>query len=145
MSKLVLRSLSPKSPWITGQAFQTLLLSRSSMLLLLPLPLPLPLVKMNIGHEGGRDLTEPNRSDTHPYVHSDGNIQAWFLWEKQATHAADWSYVFITEKCPGPESPVALLEADVWQAGLPAGESDQALMRQWLDQLLRDGVSSNAT
>ncbi|KPM43977.1 hypothetical protein AK830_g2647 [Neonectria ditissima] len=81
---------------------------------------------------------------THPYVHSDEHIQAWFMWEQQATHAADWSYSFITTKCPSEDSPVAVLEADAWQAGLPAEQSDQALMRQWLDQVVGDGLTDKA-
>ncbi|KAF7557064.1 hypothetical protein G7Z17_g971 [Cylindrodendrum hubeiense] len=83
-------------------------------------------------------------NDTHPYVHSDENIQAWFMWEQQASHAADWSYSFVTTKCPSHDSPVAVLEADVWQAGMPAEQSDQALMRQWLDQVVGDGLTEKA-
>ncbi|KAH6980842.1 hypothetical protein BKA56DRAFT_632550 [Ilyonectria sp. MPI-CAGE-AT-0026] len=83
-------------------------------------------------------------NDTNPYVHSDGNIQAWFMWEDQGSHAADWSYSFVTAKCPSENSTVAVLEADVWQAGVSTGQSDQALMRQWLDQVMRDGLTENA-
>ncbi|KAK7408439.1 hypothetical protein QQX98_009366 [Neonectria punicea] len=83
-------------------------------------------------------------NDTHPYVHSDEHIQAWFMWEQQATHSADWSYSFVTTKCPSEDSPVAVLEADAWQAGMPAEQSDQALMRQWLDQMVKDGLTDKA-
>ncbi|UKZ75257.1 hypothetical protein TrVFT333_002932 [Trichoderma virens FT-333] len=83
-------------------------------------------------------------NDTHPYVHKDNSMQAWFTWQKHATHASDWSYALVTEKCTSDNSAVAVLEADAWQAGLPAEESDQALMRQWLDQLLKDGLTDKA-
>ncbi|KAH6880353.1 hypothetical protein B0T10DRAFT_412091 [Thelonectria olida] len=83
-------------------------------------------------------------NDTHPFVYSDNKIQAWFMWQHQTTHASDWSYAVITEKCPTAKSPVVALEADVWQAGVSAGESDQALMRQWLDQVLGDGLTDKA-
>jgi hypothetical protein len=63
------------------------------------------------------------------------------MWQPQATHASDWSYAVITEKCPTAKSPIVALEADAWQAGVPVGQSDQALMRQWLDQLLGDGLT----
>ncbi|KAK7704189.1 hypothetical protein SLS64_008747 [Diaporthe eres] len=83
-------------------------------------------------------------NDTHPYVHADSRTQAWFLWQPQAAHAADWSYSFIAPRRPSAGSPVAVFEADVWQAGLPAGQSDQALMRHWLDQLVRDRLTMDA-
>lgn len=83
-------------------------------------------------------------NDTHPYVHADGSIQAWFLWQAQATHASDWTYSFITTRQPSAGSPVAVFEADVWQAGMPAGQSDQALMRHWLDQLVQDRLTMDA-
>lgn len=83
-------------------------------------------------------------SQTHPYVHRDGKIQAWFNWEDQATHSADWSYVTVTKRCPTAKSPIVVFQADAWQAGLDAETSDQALMRQWLDQTLRDGLTRDA-
>lgn len=83
-------------------------------------------------------------NDTHPYIHADGNIQAWFLWQPQATHASDWSYSFITSSNPSADSSVAVFEADVWQAGLPAEQSDQALMRHWPDQLVQDRLTMDA-
>jgi hypothetical protein len=83
-------------------------------------------------------------NDTHPYVHADSNIQAWFMWQPQATHASDWSYSFITSRSPSANSSVAVFEADVWQAGMPAEQSDQALMRHWLDQLVQDRLTMNA-
>ncbi|KAL6405068.1 hypothetical protein AUP68_11911 [Ilyonectria robusta] len=90
------------------------------------------------------DATFVTFNDTNPYVHSDGNIQAWFMWEEQGSHAADWSYSFVTAKCPSENSTVAVLEADVWQAGVSTGQSDQALMRQWLDQVMGDGLTEKA-
>ncbi|KAF5009447.1 hypothetical protein FDECE_4330 [Fusarium decemcellulare] len=79
-------------------------------------------------------------NETHPYVHRDNKIQAWFNWEKQATHAADWTYVAITERCPTPNSPVVAFEADAWEAGLDAEVSNQGLMRQWLHQIYTDAL-----
>lgn len=83
-------------------------------------------------------------SQTHPYVHRDNKIQAWFNWEQQAVHAADWSYVTITERCPTANSTMVAFEADAWEAGLDAEISNQGLMRQWLNQILADGLSRDA-
>jgi hypothetical protein len=83
-------------------------------------------------------------SDTHPYVHTDAHIQAWFMWQEQATHAADWSYAVVMPRCPAPDALVAVFEADAWQAGMPDEQSDQALMRQWLDQTRQDGLPDTA-
>lgn len=98
-------------------------------------------------------LTFP-KSDTHPYVHADSAMQAFFVWQHQATHASDWSYAFVTttaaaKNCPptnitATNAPIALFEADAWHAGMPDEINDQALMRQWLDQLKGDGVPENA-
>lgn len=83
-------------------------------------------------------------NDTHPYVHTDGSIQAWFMWRPQAAHASDWSYSFITAQSPRAGSPVAVFEADAWQAGSPVEQCDQALMRHWLDQLVQDRLTMDA-
>ncbi|KAH6886173.1 hypothetical protein B0T10DRAFT_530431 [Thelonectria olida] len=83
-------------------------------------------------------------NQTHPYVHRDDKIQAWFNWEQQATHAADWSYVTVTERCPAANSTIVAFEADAWEAGLDTEVSNQGLMRQWLDQLLADGLTRDA-
>ncbi|KAM6509851.1 hypothetical protein FALCPG4_017491 [Fusarium falciforme] len=83
-------------------------------------------------------------NQTHPYVHRDNKIQAWFNWEQQAVHAADWSYVTITERCPTANSTMVAFEADAWEAGLDAEISNQGLMRQWLNQILADGLSRDA-
>ncbi|EXK25181.1 hypothetical protein FOMG_18157 [Fusarium oxysporum f. sp. melonis 26406] len=53
-------------------------------------------------------------NQTHPYVHRDGKIQAWFNWEDQATHSADWSYVTVTKRCPTAKSPIVAFQADAW-------------------------------
>ncbi|KAM6519328.1 hypothetical protein FALCPG4_012971 [Fusarium falciforme] len=83
-------------------------------------------------------------NDTHPYVHSDSKTQAWFIWEEQATHSADWTYAFVTEKCPSKLSPVAVLEADIWHPGMPDGKNDRELMREWLNQVNKDGLPESA-
>ncbi|KAF4467560.1 hypothetical protein FALBO_5568 [Fusarium albosuccineum] len=83
-------------------------------------------------------------NETHPYIHSDGKHQAWFVWEEQATHSGDWTYAFVTEKCPTNKSPVAVFEADVWHPGMPDANNDRVLMREWLNQLDEDGVPEKA-
>lgn len=66
------------------------------------------------------------------------------MWQEQATHAADWSYAVVTDRCLSPNSSIAALEADVWHPGMPAEANDQVLMRQWLDQVMADGLTQNA-
>ncbi|CAI6031735.1 unnamed protein product [Clonostachys chloroleuca] len=83
-------------------------------------------------------------NETHPYVYSDDEYQVWFLWEKEATHAIDFSYAFISDKCPTDESDVAVIEADVWHPGMPDAQNDRQLMREWLNQVDKDGVPDKA-
>ncbi|KAM0430061.1 hypothetical protein ACHAPT_006067 [Fusarium lateritium] len=83
-------------------------------------------------------------NQTHPYVHRDSKIQAWFNWEQQATHAADWTYVTVTERCPTANSTIVAFEGDAWEAGLDAEISNQGLMHQWLNQILADGLTRDA-
>ncbi|KAF5642513.1 uncharacterized protein FTJAE_3670 [Fusarium tjaetaba] len=84
-------------------------------------------------------------NQTHPYVHRDNKVQAWFNWADQAPHAADWTYVMITERCPDRNSSIFVYEADTWEAGLSVELGNQQQMRQWLDQLLEDGLPRSAT
>ncbi|KAJ0151324.1 hypothetical protein HZ326_6160 [Fusarium oxysporum f. sp. albedinis] len=84
-------------------------------------------------------------NQTHPYVHRDNKIQAWFNWADQAPHAADWTYVMVTEQCPNKDSPIFVFEADTWEAGLSVDLGNQQQMRQWLDQTLDDGLPRSAT
>ncbi|CAG7558222.1 unnamed protein product [Fusarium equiseti] len=79
-------------------------------------------------------------NQTNPYVHRDGNISAWFNWENQAAHAADWTYVVVTERCASAGSPVVAFEADAWEAGINIERSSMGQMRQWLDQIVVDGL-----
>ncbi|RBA18139.1 hypothetical protein FPRO05_11155 [Fusarium proliferatum] len=81
-------------------------------------------------------------NQTHPYVHRD--VQAWFNWADQAPHAADWTYVMVTERCPNKNSSIFVFEADTWEAGLSVDLGNQQQMRQWLDQLLDDGLPRSA-
>ncbi|EEU42952.1 uncharacterized protein NECHADRAFT_95379 [Fusarium vanettenii 77-13-4] len=83
-------------------------------------------------------------NDTHPYVHSDSKTQAWFVWEEQSTHSIDWTYAIVTEKCPSKRSSVAVLEADIWHPSMPDGQNDRELMREWLDQVDKDGLPESA-
>ncbi|CZR45278.1 uncharacterized protein FPRO_15547 [Fusarium proliferatum ET1] len=84
-------------------------------------------------------------NQTHPYVHRDDKVQAWFNWADQAPHAADWTYVMVTKRCPNKDSNIFVYEADTWEAGLSADLGNQQQMRQWLDQLLDDGLPRSAT
>ncbi|KAH6993026.1 hypothetical protein EDB82DRAFT_566564 [Fusarium venenatum] len=79
-------------------------------------------------------------NQSHPYTHTDGTITAWFNWEAQTAHASDWTYVFFTELCASADSPVIAFEADSWKAGLDAELSNQGQTRQWLDQIVSDGL-----
>ncbi|KAH7204798.1 hypothetical protein DER44DRAFT_811991 [Fusarium oxysporum] len=83
-------------------------------------------------------------NETHPYIHSDINHQAWFIWEEQATHSIDWSYAFITDKCPTNKSGIAVIEADAWHPGMPDANNDRWEMREWLGQLDKDGLPESA-
>ncbi|PCD34633.1 hypothetical protein AU210_007232 [Fusarium oxysporum f. sp. radicis-cucumerinum] len=73
----------------------------------------------------GAELITVN--ETHPYVPSDNKHQAWFIWEAQATHSIDWSYAFITDKCPTNKLGFAIIEADVWHPGMPDAKNDSVL------------------
>ncbi|KAI1039355.1 hypothetical protein LB505_008542 [Fusarium chuoi] len=84
-------------------------------------------------------------NQTHPYVHRDNKVQAWFNWADQAPHASDWTYVMVTERCPDKSSSIFVFEADTWEAGLSVDLGNQQQMRQWLDQLLDDGLPRSAT
>ncbi|CVL03817.1 uncharacterized protein FMAN_14980 [Fusarium mangiferae] len=84
-------------------------------------------------------------NQTHPYIHRDNKVQAWFNWAYQAPHAADWTYVMVTERCPNKNSSIFVFEADTWEAGLSVDLGNQQQMRQWLDQLLDDGLPRSAT
>ncbi|KNB01488.1 hypothetical protein FOXG_04717 [Fusarium oxysporum f. sp. lycopersici 4287] len=83
-------------------------------------------------------------NETHPYIHSDSKHQAWFIWEEQATHSIDWSYAFITDKCPTNKSGIAVIEADAWHPGMPDANNDRWEMREWLGQLVKDGLPESA-
>ncbi|KAF5638148.1 hypothetical protein F25303_7785 [Fusarium sp. NRRL 25303] len=83
-------------------------------------------------------------NQTHPYVHRDNNVRAWFNWADQAPHAADWTYVMVTERCPNKDSSIFVFEADTWEAGLSVDLGNRQQMRQWLDQLLDDGLPRSA-
>ncbi|EXA31335.1 hypothetical protein FOVG_17385 [Fusarium oxysporum f. sp. pisi HDV247] len=83
-------------------------------------------------------------NETHPYIHSDSKHQAWFIWEEQATHSIDWSYAFITDKCPTNKSGIAVIEADAWHPGMPDANNDRWEMREWLGQLDKDGLPESA-
>ncbi|KLP09809.1 uncharacterized protein LW94_7929 [Fusarium fujikuroi] len=84
-------------------------------------------------------------NQTHPYVHRDNKVQAWFNWADQAPHASDWTYVMVTERCPNTSSSIFVFEANTCEAGLSVDLGNQQQMRQWLDQLLDDGLPRSTT
>ncbi|EWG51806.1 hypothetical protein FVEG_10687 [Fusarium verticillioides 7600] len=69
------------------------------------------------------------------YVHRDNKVQAWFNWSDQAPHAADWTYVMVTEQCPDKNSSIFVYEADTWEAGLgdDLGNRQQCDADTWMD------------
>lgn len=71
-------------------------------------------------------------------------MQAWFMWQKEAVHSADWSYVMVTKTCPEPDSSMVVFNADIWSLKLNALNFDNGDARQWLDQTLEDGLSKGA-
>ena len=79
-------------------------------------------------------------SEGTPYIYKDSNMQARFIWESAAPHSEDWSYGIVTSACPGGNESVAVFEADAWNPGFPEAGLDQALARQWLDQVAADGL-----
>ena len=85
-----------------------------------------------------------NYSDKKPYVHRDGDMQAWFMWEEEAIHSVDWSYVMVTKTCPESDSSQVVFNADLWSLKLNALNYDNGDARQWFDQLLRDGLGRKA-
>jgi hypothetical protein len=84
-------------------------------------------------------------NETHPFVYKDTSMQAWFMWGKEAVHSVDWSYAMVTANCPDPTTGVAVFNADAWSPGTDAIQFDIGFARQWLDQVLGDGLSKNAT
>lgn len=67
-------------------------------------------------------------------------MQARFIWDSPAPHSEDWSYGIVTSACPKSSDGVALFEADVWSPGFPNIGIDQVVARQWLDQLVGNGL-----
>ena len=82
--------------------------------------------------------------EDRPYVHKDRNMQAWFMWREEAVHASDWSYMMVTSTCPGQDDGVAVFNADAWSPNTDAIQFDIGFARQWLDQILDDGLSKDA-
>ncbi|KAF2095496.1 metallo-beta-lactamase superfamily protein [Rhizodiscina lignyota] len=83
-------------------------------------------------------------TEERPYVHKDRNMQAWFMWREEAVHASDWSYMMVTSTCPDKNDGVAVFNADAWSPGTDAIQFDIGFARQWLDQMLYDGLSKSA-
>lgn len=80
-------------------------------------------------------------SENKPYIHSDGKMQARFLWRPEAAHSVDWTYSVITTACPSANSTILTYVADAWSTAFPY---DSAFARSWLVQASADGLSRNA-
>ncbi|KIW71547.1 hypothetical protein PV04_03701 [Phialophora macrospora] len=83
-------------------------------------------------------------NESSPFIHRDSKMQVRHVWHPDAPHAADLANVIITSSCPGPDDPIAVMEADVWNPGFPPLTLDMAEAKAWLDQIRRDGLSRNA-
>lgn len=66
------------------------------------------------------------------------------MWREEAVHAADWSYAMVTSACPGKDDGVAVFNADAWSPNTDGIQFDLGFARQWLDQVLDDGLSKDA-
>jgi hypothetical protein len=71
-------------------------------------------------------------------------MQVRFIWHPDAPHADDWAYGIVTSTCPKGDSPIAVIEADVWNPGFAAESLDNRLVRPWLEQVAADGLSLHA-
>lgn len=71
-------------------------------------------------------------------------MQVRFIWHPDAPHSEDWGYGILTSACPDQDGPIAILEADVWSPGFPEAGFNTAPIRQWLKQIIDDGVSANS-
>ncbi|KAL5093626.1 hypothetical protein Trisim1_010357 [Trichoderma cf. simile WF8] len=80
-------------------------------------------------------------NENKPYIHSDGKMQARFLWRPEAAHSVDWTYSVITTACPSANSTILTYVADAWSTAFPF---DSAFARSWLVQASADGLSRNA-
>ncbi|KAI9148732.1 hypothetical protein HJFPF1_10774 [Paramyrothecium foliicola] len=77
-----------------------------------------------------------------PYIHSDGKLQARFLWQPEASHSSDWTYAMVTSACPDANSTMLAFTADSFN---PTIALDSAVANGWLLQAIDDGLSRNAT
>ncbi|KAL7952088.1 metallo-beta-lactamase superfamily protein [Trichoderma barbatum] len=79
-------------------------------------------------------------NEKKPYIHSDGKMQARFLWRPESAHSVDWTYSIITSACPSANSTMLTYVADAWSTSVP---SDPGFARSWLEQASADGLSRN--
>ncbi|KAK9444714.1 hypothetical protein VB005_01778 [Metarhizium brunneum] len=80
-------------------------------------------------------------SEKRPYIHSDGKMQARFLWRPEADHSVDWTYSIITSACPSANSSIMAYVADAYSTSTAY---DNAVARNWLKQAMTDGLSRAA-
>jgi hypothetical protein len=50
----------------------------------------------------------------------------------------------VTSTCPGQNGDIVVFNADAWSPGTNATRFDQGFARQWLDQIVDDGLTPNA-
>lgn len=80
-------------------------------------------------------------SEEKPYIHSDNNMQARFLWRPGQPHCVDWTYAIVTTRCPTANSSILAYEGDAWQTGRG---TDGNVAFRWLHDASADGLSRSA-
>ncbi|KAH6898054.1 hypothetical protein B0T10DRAFT_577522 [Thelonectria olida] len=81
-------------------------------------------------------------TENEPYIHSDSQMQARFIWHKEAPHSVDWSYAIVTTRCPTANSTMLAYEADAFST---LTHFATQLAYGWLDLAVADGMSYNTT
>jgi hypothetical protein len=81
-------------------------------------------------------------SEDKPYIHSDGNMQARFIWHPNTPHSADWTYAIVTSACPDADTSMLAFTADVISEGTVF---DSLVGTSWLLQAIDDRASINTT
>ena len=82
-------------------------------------------------------------NETQPFAVSDANLQVRALWQPEAPHAEDLSWLVVTKTCPSEADQMIIFEADVWNPDDQEVRSDMGFTRQWLQWLDADGIRNN--
>ncbi|KFA68978.1 hypothetical protein S40285_08385 [Stachybotrys chlorohalonatus IBT 40285] len=80
-------------------------------------------------------------TEDEPYIVSDSNMQARFIWRPYTPHSADFTYAIVTSACPSADSSMLAYTADSFSTGF---DTDKSVASQWLLQALDDGLSRDA-